>query len=258
MRIETKVGLLFVITVSLILGFAYTLGIVNPFSNYNDLVVLYNYAGGLEKGSPVRVMGIEVGKVKSIEFNPNGRSPSGEEVKLKIHIGVSKSAWETIRQDSRFYINMAGVIGEKFLEISPGSLEREPFSIGATVRGEDPPRVDQLISQGYGLAGKILDIVSKNEGSVTQMITQLDQLVTNVNKTLLLLDKTSKNKDVERLLSNFIKISDDLAYLTSNLRTEKAEKSFEVLNKLILRLENLDGPAIRKFLQEEGIKAKMF
>jgi len=30
------------------------------------------------------------------------------------------------------------------------------------------------------------------------------------------------------------------------------------MKKLIWRLEQLDGPAIRKFLQEEGIKAKMF
>lgn len=258
MKIETKVGLLFLLTITLMVGFAYTLGLINPFSNYNELVVLYNYAGGLEKGSPVRVMGIEVGKVKSIDFDPQGKTSSGEEVKLRIRIGVSKAAWESLREDSRFYINMAGVIGEKFLEISPGSLDKPALTPGSSIRGEDPPRIDQLISQGYGLAGKILDIVSKNEGSVTGMISQLDNLVTNVNKTLALLDKTSKNKDVERLMTNFIKISDDLAYLTQQLRSEKSEKSFEVLNKLILRLENLDAPAIRKFLQEEGIKAKMF
>ncbi|MEY4616551.1 MAG: hypothetical protein RJB66_1511 [Pseudomonadota bacterium] len=258
MKVETKVGLLFLLTISLIIGFAYTLGVVNPFSNYNDLVILYNYAGGLEKGSPVRVMGIEVGKVKSIEFDPQGRSSDGEEVKLRVTVGISKKAWETIREDSHFYINMAGVIGEKFLEISPGSLDKPGFKVGQSVRGEDPPRVDQLISQGYGLAGKILEIVSKNEGSVTGMISQLDNLVTNFNKTLALLDKTSKNQDVERLMRNFIKISDDLAYLTHQLRSEKSEKSFEVLNRLIMRLENLDAPAIRKFLQEEGIKAKMF
>jgi phospholipid/cholesterol/gamma-HCH transport system substrate-binding protein len=258
MKIETKVGLLFLVTLCFVVGFAFSMGVINPFSDYNELVVLYNYAGGLEKGSPVRVMGIEVGKVKSIEFTPEGRTESGEEVKLKVRIGVSKKAWETIRQDSQFFINMAGVIGEKFLEISPGSLEKPAFVPGASVRGEDPPRVDQLISQGYGLAGKIIDIVSKNEGSVTGMISQLDQLVTNFNKTLALLDKTSKNKDAERLIHNMIQISDDLAYLSKNLRSEKSEKAFEVLNKLILRLENLDAPAVRKFLQEEGIKAKMF
>ena len=163
-----------------------------------------------------------------------------------------------MKQDSHFYINMAGVIGEKFLEVSPGSLNSSPILPGASIRGEDPPRIDQLISQGYGLAGKILDIVSKNEGSVSGMISQLDKLITNFNKTLTMLDKTSKNKDIERLIINFIQLSDDLSYITHQLRSEKSEKSIEVLNKLILRLESIDGPTIRKFLQEEGIKAKMF
>lgn len=258
MKIETKVGLLFITALLFIIGFAYGLGIINPFSNYHELNVLYNYAGGLEKGSPVRVMGIEVGKVKSIEFDPNGKTAQGEEVKLKIKIGISKTAWETIRKDSRFYINMAGVIGEKFLEISPGSLDSPAFSPNDTIRGEDPPRVDQLISQGYGLAGKILDIVSKNEGSVTEVITQVDKLITNFNKTLSMLDKTSKNKDVEKFVNNLIKISDDMAYFSGKLRSEKTEKAFEVLNKVLMRIENVDGPTLRKFLQEEGIKARMF
>src|SRR5690606_14149675 len=104
------------------------------------------------------------------------------------------------RKDSKFFINLAGVIGEKFLEVSPGSSEAPELLNGDVVRGEDPPRIDQLISQSYGLAGKIIDLVEKNEGSVTNMIQQLDKLTTNFNKTLVLLDKTSKNKEVSRLL----------------------------------------------------------
>ncbi len=258
MKIETKVGLMFLMTILFMIGFAYAIGVINPFSNYNELTVLYNYAGGLEKGSPVRVMGIEVGKVKSIDFDPQGKTIAGEEVKLQVRIGVSKGAWETIRKNSHFYINMAGVIGEKFLEISPGTLDSPVFNPGDKIRGEDPPRVDQLISQGYGLAGKLMEIVSKNEGSVTGMITQIDKLITNFNKTLALLDKTSKNKDIEKLVNNFVTLSDDLVYLTGKLRSEKGDKAFEVINKIILRLENVDGPTVRKFLQEEGIKARMF
>ena len=73
-----------------------------------------------------------------------------------------------------------------------------------------------------------------------------------------MLDKTSKNKDIEKLVHNFIQLSDDLAYLSGKLRTEKSEKTFEVLNKILLRMENIDGPTLRKFLQEEGIRARMF
>lgn len=258
MKVETKVGLLFIVTIVFVLLFASMLGLINPFSSSNELTVLYNYAGGIDKGSPVRVMGIEVGKVKSIDFDPNGKTQNNEEVKLKIKITVSKKAWESIRQDSKFYINMAGVIGEKFLEISPGSLNAAIFENGQMVRGEDPPRVDQLISQSYGLAGKIIDIVSKNEVNVSGVLDQMNQLVTNFNKTLVLLDKTTKSKDLERLFNNAVIISDDLVYFSGRLRSEESKKAFETVLKLIGRIDGLDGPAIHKFFQEEGIKAKLF
>lgn len=258
MRAETKVGILFLATVVILVGFGYYIGILNPWASTYSLNVMYNYAGGIEEGSPVRVMGIKVGKVARIEFDPGFKSAKGEEVKLKIRIDVEKKAWSSVRQDSKFFINLAGVIGEKFLEISPGTSAAPEFENGAFVRGEDPPRIDQLISQSYGLAGKIIEIVEKNEGSATNLITQMDKLVTNFNKTLTLLDKTSKNPEMSRLLNNAIKISDDLAYLTGQIRSKKSEETFELVHKLLFRLEDLDKGAIKKFLQEEGIRARMF
>ena len=258
MKVETKVGFLFLGTLILVLGFAYALGLVNVFSSSNILQVRFNYAGGLEEGSPVRVMGIKVGKVRKIDFDPAFRSPAGEEVKLRVEIEIEKKAWSSLRQDSKFFINLAGVIGEKFLEISPGSLEAKELHSGDNVRGEDPPRIDQLISQSYGLAGKIIELVNKNEGSVSNLISQLDHLTTNFNKTLVLLEKTSKNQQMSRLLDNAIQISDDMAYLTHELRSKKAEDTFSLVQRLIQRLEGLDGPAIKKFFQEEGVRAHIF
>ena len=258
MKVELKVGILGVFSIILIVVFAYLVGLISPLSDTNTINVMFNYAGGIEEGSPVRVMGIKVGKVKSITFTPDFKYSSGEEVKLKIKITVDKKAWTSVRKDSKYFINLAGVIGEKFLEISPGSLNQEELKSGDFVRGEDPPRIDQIISQSYGLAGKVIEMLNKNEGSVSNVILQLDKLTTNFNKTLVLMDKVSKNKDMVRLIDNAIKISDDLAVITTGLRSKKAEDSYDLLHKLLFRLEPLDGPAIRKFLQAEGIKAKIF
>jgi phospholipid/cholesterol/gamma-HCH transport system substrate-binding protein len=258
MKVETRVGLIFLLTIAVIVAFAYLIGSVNPFSNSQDLVVLYNYAGGIEVGSSVRVMGIKVGKVESIDFDPNGKDPAGEEVKLKVRISVSKKAWPTIRRDSKFFINIAGLIGEKFLEISPGSTTEAEFEPGQSVRGEDPPRVDQLISQSYGLAGKLLDMVEKNKGGVTRTLETMDKLVTNLNRTLVQMEKTTKNVQVAKILKNIEQISSDLAFLTAKTRTPDGEKTLALLHTLIWRLEGLDGPAIKKFLQEEGIRAHLF
>ncbi len=258
MKAEVKVGILVVVCIAILVSVSLFFGHINPFNQSKELHLLYNYAGGIEEGSPVRVMGIKVGKVKKIEFKPNQLWQNQEQVKLKITIEIEDKAWETIKEDSKFFINLAGVIGEKFLEITPGSLEQPPLSSGDTLRGEDPPRIDQLISQSYSLAGQIMEIVQKNEGSVTKTIDQLDKLVTNFNKTLSLLEKASQNKDVNKVMTNAVQISDDLAFITQKLRSESSQESFRLLNKLLLRLEPLDAAAIKKFFQEEGVRARVF
>ncbi|QLY25387.1 MlaD family protein [Bdellovibrio sp. KM01] len=258
MKVETKVGLLALVSLIMVAAFAYAMGFIAPFSNTKELNVMFNFAGGIEEGSPVRVMGIKVGKVKSITFDPEHKMADGEEVKLRLTITIDKKAWTSVRKDSKFFINLAGVIGEKFLEISPGNAAAGEFANGDYVRGEDPPRIDQLLSQGYGLAGKVIEILEKNEGSVTNTIKQLDALTTNFNRTLVLLDKTTKNREVSRLLDNAVKISDDMAYFTTNLRSKKAEDTYDLVHKLLFRLEPMDAPAIKKFLQEEGVRARIF
>lgn len=258
MKVESKVGLLFVLAVAMVVAFAWFLGVLNPFSSAHEVSLGYNFAGGIEIGSPVRVMGIKVGKVTAIDFDPSMKMPNGEEVKLRVKITINKNAWPTVRKDSRFFINLAGVIGEKFVEVSPGTAESPQLQAGDFLRGEDPPRIDQLISQSYGLAGKILDMVEKNEGSISDTLDKMNSLVNNLNKTLVLFEKTSKNPEFAKIVNNISTISSDLTILTSKLRGPEAEKTMALLHNLIWRLDKLDEKAIRDFLQKEGIKAKLF
>lgn len=258
MKVETKVGLLFALAATLVAVFAYLMGAIGPFTSSHTLNLTYNFAGGIDVGSPVRVMGIRVGKVQAIEFDPNLKGNDGQEVKLRIRVTVENRAWPTVRQDSRFYINLAGVIGEKFIEITPGSNDKAMFKDGDYVRGEDPPRIDQLISQSYGLAGKVIEMLRKNEGTVTETIVAIDHLVTNLNRTLTLLEKASRHQELQTILSNVSQITGDLAHLTPKLRTADADKTYELIYRLIWRLDALDEKSIRKFLQQEGVRAKIF
>jgi phospholipid/cholesterol/gamma-HCH transport system substrate-binding protein len=126
------------------------------------------------------------------------------------------------------------------------------------VRGEDPPRIDQLISQSYALAGKILDMVNKNEGSIVQTIDTLNKLVVNFDKMLKQLEKTSRDPEVHRIVKNLSTIMEDGAFFSQKMRGPEGLKTMALINDLIRRLEPLDAAAIKKFLQQEGIKAKLF
>ena len=257
MNSQTKVGLLFFFSLASIFVFVSFLGQFSFFGKYKKLVVTYNFAGGLEKGSHVRLMGVKVGKVEKVDFQPDYKTPKGEEVKLQIHIRVNEKAWPVIREDSRYYINLAGIIGEKYLEITPGSSSSAALEEGQVVRGEDPPRIDQLLSQGYSLAGKILEMVEDNEGSVVDTLKSMNTMVKNLNEVIDNLNHVTTNKKYRRIVDQIGELTGEMTVLMRDANKGDVKQILLSMQALLQKLEKIDEGEVRKFLQDEGIKARV-
>ncbi|MBL7714609.1 MAG: MCE family protein [Bdellovibrionales bacterium] len=283
---EAKVGALVVTTLVLAVVFAWVIGIQNPFHKTVDFYVTYHFAGGIEVGSPVRVAGIKVGKVSKIDFfvpaemdqaedgiskkEPGSADsrlgkaiPEDENEKvltpLRLKLSISKEAAQGVRKDSRFYINLAGIIGERYIEVTPGTRKSPMVKSGDTLAGVDPPRIDQLISQSFDLAGKIKEIVDENKGDITKSIELLYKLSGNLNKTLDWVDKSKIFKtDLSKLVENLIAVTSDVKKITGKVNTPEGEKTLRLLYDLLWRLEPLDSKNIREFMQKEGIRVQFF
>ena len=270
---EAKVGALVLGTGLLAVAFAWLIGLGNPFRQTVDFYVTYDFAGGIEVGSPVRVSGIKVGKVEKIEFfvprdpKDNARAQPGADAfdntraiaPLRLRVSVRKDAAVGVREDSQFYVNLAGIIGERYIEITPGHLSSPQIKENETVAGIDPPRIDQLISQSFDLAGKIKDLVDKNKGDITRSIELLYKLSGNINTTLEWVDKSALFKtDLHQLVDNLIQITTDVRKVTDQAHTPEGEKTLKLMHELLWRLEPLDSKQIRQFLQKEGVKVQLF
>jgi phospholipid/cholesterol/gamma-HCH transport system substrate-binding protein len=269
---EAKVGALVLVTLVLGVVFAWIVGVENPFKRSTQFYVTYNFAGGIEVGSPVRVSGIKVGQVEEVDFflPPDPKkvavqepgSPAFKEEEeltpVRLKISVLEKAAKGIKKDSRFYINLAGVIGERYIEVTPGSRDVPRVNSGETVAGVDPPRIDQLISQSFNLAGKIVDLVERNKGDVTRSIELLYKLSSNLNKTVVAIDESKLFKtDISKLINNLIQITNDVRVVTDKAHSPEGEKTLKLLHDLLWRLEPLDKEAIKQFFQKEGIRAKI-
>lgn len=270
---EAKVGALVLLSIGLAGVFAWLIGVGNPFQRNLEFYVTYNFAGGIEVGSPVRVSGIKVGRVEKIEFfvpadskktaiQEPGSDPLDESLAvspLRIKVSVRKDAAVGVRKDSRFYVNLAGIIGERYIEITPGHARVANILPGDTVAGVDPPRIDQLLSQGFDLAGKLKEIVDENKGDLGRTVELLYKLSGQLNQTLVWVDKSALFKtDLSKLVGNLISITSDLRRVTEKTGTPEGEKTLKLMYDLLWRLEPLDGPTIRTFLQKEGIGVKFF
>lgn len=270
---ESKVGAMVASTVVIAIGFAWLLGLKNPFTEQNYFYVTYNFAGGIDLGSHVRLSGIKVGKVEDIEFfspAPNqdvslkeaGSADQEDNLAytpVRLKISVKKAALPGVRKNSRFYINLAGLIGERYIEITPGTIDSPQLKPGETTAGVDPPRIDQLISQSFNLAGKIQDLIERNKGDITRSIELLYKLSANLNKTLEKIDQSKiLSRDAGLLISTLMEITQDVREVTKHTRTEEGQKTLKLLHELLWRLEPVDEKRIRAFLQKEGIRTKIF
>jgi phospholipid/cholesterol/gamma-HCH transport system substrate-binding protein len=270
---EAKVGALVTTTVIIAIGFAWLLGFKNPFADQSYFYVTYNFAGGIDLGSHVRLSGIKVGKVEEIDFfspAPNqtvsqkdaGSADQGANLAytpVRLKISVKRAALPGIRKNSHFYINLAGLIGERYIEITPGTTDSPALAPGESIAGVDPPRIDQLISQSFNLAGKIQELIEQNKGDITHSIELLYKLSNNLNKTLEKVDQSKiLSSDLAQLITNLMEVTADIHDVTKNARSPEGQKTLKLLHDILWRLEPLDSERIRTFLQKEGVKVHLF
>jgi len=255
---EWWVGFLIVGSLGSLVGFLALLGGKGFFDRGFHFHVLYHFAGGIEAGAPVRVSGIKVGQVKKIEFLSEKEleieTQKVQPASVKLLVDLDPKLKNLVRADSQFYINIAGVIGERYLEITPGTQTSPILTDGAEVRGIDPPRVDQLLSQGYGVFGRIQEFLEKNEQSLQELLETVHSLLKDTNSLLGNLNR----KKVNKLLENVGELAENSAYFSRQVRGKEGERFVDQLKELVDRAHQIDKPTLKQFLQEEGVRARIF
>ncbi len=100
-----------------------------------EIYGLFSNTGGLKAGSTIMIAGVSVGRVKSITL---------EDYQARVVMKIPKGL--EIQEDAIASIKTKGLIGDKFIEITPGGSE-EIIQPGGRIR-ETLPAVDieQLIS----------------------------------------------------------------------------------------------------------------
>ena len=102
----------------------------------------FSEIGGLKNGASVEIAGVEVGRVKNISL-----SDYQAKIELQINSGVK------IQEDSIAAVKTKGLLGEKFIQISPGGDEKV-IPPGGKIRETQPP-LDLEKAIGNFIFGKV-------------------------------------------------------------------------------------------------------
>ena len=101
-----------------------------------EVIAQFNTASGLKAGSAIEIAGVKVGRVRAIRLN---------EDRAAVVLAVDKTV--KLYTDTIASIKTRGIIGEKFLALSPGG-GGDPLKPGETIRDtESGLDLEELVSQ---------------------------------------------------------------------------------------------------------------
>lgn len=109
---------------------------------------VFNSVSGIETGSPVRLAGVPVGEVKDIQVLRNRG-----ETQVEITAWVSQGAF--IEEDAEIRIGTLGLLGEKYVDITPGTSGTKTLGDGATLVGRTPVSIEKISESGSRLIQKM-------------------------------------------------------------------------------------------------------
>ncbi len=140
---------------------------------------LFSNSQGLMGGNQVRLAGVTVGAVQEVEV------PKQPGQDLTVRFDIERRYRHLVRTDSRVEIKTIGLLGDKYLEITPGSPDKpllEPGSEMAAIRGSELDKIlagsGDLVDNVTAVAKSlktILGRVEKGEGFVGELTSATPQ-----------------------------------------------------------------------------------
>ena len=210
--LEAKVGLFFLATVAI---FAYAWFYVLDFGKPQGFLVKARFRSveGLVVGAQVQMVGIKVGTVKDIQLDP-------ETGKALVILQISDAYRNTIPEDSQVYIKTKGLMGDKYVVITPGKPNVRKLKPGDEITHVYEPTDTEKILERAGVITKDLETLTrtarrqvvdeKGAQKVESAIDNAEATFKHLNE-LLTRNKDKINKTIDNAESSTASLNDLLA-----------------------------------------------
>ena len=274
-KTEWKVGLFIaislVVAVALVLNFAKG---ISPLTKTYSLNLTTKNVDGIVRNAVVMMAGVPIGNVSKIKLNTD---------KSEVTITILIEEEFKIREGSKFHIETAGFLGDKYIGIIPTRNQDAPMLLdGATVPCEESfdlmrvarstsGVVDQLNTATTQITNIIERIDSKllDEKTLTDLaagLRNLRDISENASKTIASVDLliTTNTPPIQQAIGNVVDFSKELKTAGGELRSiidtnrvvvnesmANIKNTTESLNKLIAAAERGEGLAGKLFADEE-------
>nr|MBN2278933.1 MCE family protein [candidate division Zixibacteria bacterium] len=185
---ELKVGLLIAGAIAVLLWASFSGGGTSIFDAKVSYKTYFENVNGLVTGSPVWIAGLEVGNVYSVKIvnlDPIRR--------VEVKFRILQSVQEMVTADATVKVGTIGFIGDKYIEVIPGSTDLPVFEEGSEIPGQRPSDLGEMFGQGADAMQSVQDVAAnlaeitdrmkKGQGSAGKIFTD-DTLYNEMTRML--------------------------------------------------------------------------
>jgi phospholipid/cholesterol/gamma-HCH transport system substrate-binding protein len=209
---------------------------------------------GLRRGSPVRMGGVDIGSVTEVAY---GDVPEDKRIHVKMEIVRDES--RRIRQDSIASIEGKGLLGDKMIVITVGSMKLPQLEPGREIPSKEADDMSQLMGKLGSITGQVEKVVNNLEKTTSSLSDE--KLQSNLRGSVESMNGILKAVDSgDGYVGKLIKSPEEsqkLSQVIQNLETATAQlnKTTTSINAILARVENGPGLAHEVLYGDESAKA---
>jgi phospholipid/cholesterol/gamma-HCH transport system substrate-binding protein len=165
---ELKVGIFAFIGLVLLAVFVLSIGGIKTWTSGYRVTFVFNFINGAKVGAPVRFAGVDVGEVQKIKLILD---PTELKTKVKLLCWVRREV--VIPADSAVWVNTLGLLGERYVEIMPGTNYVNCLTPGQELVGVDPLPMHEMVRLVRGIVGNLdqgMDKINSGQGTIGKLI----------------------------------------------------------------------------------------
>lgn len=253
-KTETKVGIFVILAIGVFMFMTLGIGALRlSSSGYAPYTVSFDDVSGLSKKAEVKIAGVKVGWVESIELTSTGKALAHILVNEKY--ALYDNAYAIVRQE--------GLIGTKYLEVIPGDPMLPKLNSGNSLArpGREAVSVDELLFKFKNIANHVEQVTDSIKDAFTgqERSDQLKSMVENLSNASAKIDRLASSldhtlTDKEDLLKEIVEnihvftktLKEDLPGLKENLTSstdsiaKAAEEAREGFSSIVSVTQKID------------------
>ena len=168
---ELKVGIMITMALAIVfLTIVFAGSIQDILKPKVTIYAEFNDVKGLREGAPVWFSGIEIGSVSGMEFMPKN--------KIRVAMSIDKETLRYLKKDSHATILTLGLLGDKYIEISPGTKTSERLNKGDILVGVSQTGFQEIVETSQQSLSRLTEFIYK----LQQIIEKLEKGTGTISK----------------------------------------------------------------------------